>query len=139
MTLEEVLNRAGQMNRAERWTLWTACGTHQLDSLPRTETGGAKRPRYCPRCWTAFSADGVLWNPPCLPDEMGCERWAIYSTARTSDAGRLRASFGVSHRVRAKSASPLAFGLRRGKTDTEAVQLVEADVEAWIRQRRFAN
>ena len=71
MTLEDVLNLAGQMNRAERWKLWTACGTHQLDSLPRTETGGAKRPRYCPRCWTAFSADGVLWNPPCLPHEPG--------------------------------------------------------------------
>jgi hypothetical protein len=40
---------------------------------------------------------------------------------------------------RAESASPLSFGLRRGKTDTEAVQLVEADVEAWIRQRRFSN
>src|SRR6266487_2940861 len=71
MTLEAVLTWAGQMNRAERWTLWTACGQHQLDSLPRTETGGGKRPRYCPRCWTAFSADGVLWNPPCLPDELG--------------------------------------------------------------------
>jgi hypothetical protein len=71
MTLEAVLNRAGLLNRAERWTRWTACGTHQLDSLPRTETGGAKRPRYCPRCWTAFSADGLLWNPPCRPDELG--------------------------------------------------------------------
>jgi hypothetical protein len=71
MTLEAVLNRAGQMNRAERWKLWTACGTHQPDSLLRTEAGGAKRPRYCPRCWTAFSADGVLWNPPCLPHELG--------------------------------------------------------------------
>ena len=75
MTLEEVLNRAGQMNRAERWKLWTACGTHQPDSLPRTEAGGAKRPRYCPSCWTAFSADGVLWNPPCLPHELGL--WAV--------------------------------------------------------------
>ena len=37
MTLEDVLNRASQMDRAERWTLWTACGTHQPDSLPRTE------------------------------------------------------------------------------------------------------
>jgi hypothetical protein len=71
MTLEAVLNRAGQMSRAERWTHWSACGQHQLDSLPRTETGGAKRPRYCPRCWTAFSAEGVVWNPPCLPDELG--------------------------------------------------------------------
>ena len=59
------------MNRAERWTQWTGCGPHQLDSLPRTETGGAKRPKYCPRRWTAFGADGVLWNPPCLPDELG--------------------------------------------------------------------
>jgi len=73
MTLEDVLNRAGQMNRAERWILWTACGTHHPDSLPRTEEGGAKtkRPRYCPRCWTAFSADGVLWNPQCLSNELG--------------------------------------------------------------------
>jgi hypothetical protein len=71
VTLEDVLNRAGQMNRAERWTRWTACGTHQPDSLPRTEAGGARRPRYCPRCWTAFSADGVLWNPPCPPHELG--------------------------------------------------------------------
>ena len=73
MTLEDVLNRAGQMNqmnRADRWKLRTACGTHQPDSLQRTETGGAKQPRYCPRCWTAFGADGVLWNPPCLPDEL---------------------------------------------------------------------
>jgi hypothetical protein len=73
MTLEDVLNRARQMNPAERWTLWIACGTHHPDSLPRTEAGGAKtkRPRYCPSCWTAFSADGVLWNPPCLPHELG--------------------------------------------------------------------
>jgi hypothetical protein len=69
MTLEDVLNRAGQMNGVERWTLWIACGAHQPDSLPRTETGGAKRPRYCPTCWTAFSADGVVWNPACLPPQ----------------------------------------------------------------------
>jgi hypothetical protein len=40
---------------------------------------------------------------------------------------------------RAESASPLSFGLERGKTEAEAVQKVEADVEAWIRQRRFSN
>mgnify|MGYP001608160017 CR=1 FL=1 len=40
---------------------------------------------------------------------------------------------------RMESASPLSFGLRRGKTETEAVQLIEADVEAWIRQHRFSN
>jgi hypothetical protein len=40
---------------------------------------------------------------------------------------------------RAESASPLSFGLRRGKTEAETVQIVEADVEAWIRQRRFSN
>ena len=33
---------------------------------------------------------------------------------------------------RAESASPLSFRLRRGKTEAEAVQMVEADVEAWI-------
>ena len=71
MALEDVLNRAGQMNRADRWKLWTVCGTHQPDSLPRTEAGEPSGPRYCPRCWTAFVADGVLWNPPCLPDDLG--------------------------------------------------------------------
>ena len=40
---------------------------------------------------------------------------------------------------RMESASPLSFGLRRGKTETEAVELIEADVEAWIRQHRFSN
>ncbi len=40
---------------------------------------------------------------------------------------------------RPESASPLSFGLRRGKTEAETVQIVEADVEAWIRQRRFSN
>ena len=63
MTLDECSTGLGQMNRAERWTQLTACGTHHIDSHPRTEAGGAKRPRYCPRCWTALSADGVLWNP----------------------------------------------------------------------------
>jgi hypothetical protein len=29
--------------------------------------------------------------------------------------------------------------LRRGKTEAETVQIVEADVEAWICQRRFSN
>jgi hypothetical protein len=40
---------------------------------------------------------------------------------------------------RAESASPLSFGVRRGKTEAATVQIVEADVEAWIRQRRFSN
>jgi hypothetical protein len=47
----------GYRAEAYQGLVWTL-----LDSLPRTETGGVKRPRYCPKCWTAFSADGVLWN-----------------------------------------------------------------------------
>lgn len=35
------------------------------------QAGGAKRPRYGPGGWTALSADGVRWNPPCLPHELG--------------------------------------------------------------------
>jgi hypothetical protein len=31
--------------------------------------------------------------------------------------------------------SPLSFGLRRAKTEAEAVQMVEADVEKWISER----
>ena len=31
--------------------------------------------------------------------------------------------------------SPLSFGLRRAKTEAEAVQVVEADVEKWISER----
>src|SRR5712691_10290177 len=41
--------------------------------------------------------------------------------------------------TRADSVSPLSFGVRRGKTEAETVQFVEADVEAWIRQRRFST
>jgi len=37
---------------------------------------------------------------------------------------------------RGESVSPLSFGLRRAKTEAEAVQMVEADVEKWISQCR---
>ena len=40
---------------------------------------------------------------------------------------------------RAESVSPLSFGLRRAKTEAEAVQMVEADVEKWISQNRSPN
>jgi hypothetical protein len=36
---------------------------------------------------------------------------------------------------RLDSVSPLSFGLRRAKTEAEAVQMVEADVENWISER----
>jgi hypothetical protein len=36
---------------------------------------------------------------------------------------------------RAECPSPLSFRLRRAKTEAEAVQMVEADVEQWIRER----
>ena len=36
---------------------------------------------------------------------------------------------------RTESVSPLSFGLRRAKTEAEAVQMVEADVEKWISER----
>jgi hypothetical protein len=36
---------------------------------------------------------------------------------------------------RLDSASPLSFGVRRAKTEAEAVQMVEADVEKWIHER----
>ncbi len=48
MTLEEVLNRAGEMNRAERWKLWTACGTHQPDSLPENRGGRSQAAEVLP-------------------------------------------------------------------------------------------
>ena len=40
---------------------------------------------------------------------------------------------------RAESVSPLSFGLRRAKTEAEAVQMVAADVEKWISQSRFST
>ena len=40
---------------------------------------------------------------------------------------------------RAELVSPLSFGLRRAKTEAEAVQMVEADVEIWISQSRFST
>ena len=58
MTLEDVLNRVSQMNRADRWTLWTLCGRHEPDALPGTEAGEAKRPRYCRNA-----------GPPLVPKE----------------------------------------------------------------------
>jgi hypothetical protein len=49
---------------------------------------------------------------------------------------RLRASIGVSDRVdRNVLASPLSFRLHRAKTEAEAVQMVEADVEKWMSER----
>jgi hypothetical protein len=68
-----------------RWRLWTACGTHQPDSLPRTETGRAKRPRYSARCasqWT--SAEPLLDFPP-----------AIRVRARSTT--RFKSSSAISH------------------------------------------
>lgn len=40
---------------------------------------------------------------------------------------------------RAESVSPLSFGVRRGKTEADTVKIVEAEVEAWLRQRRFSD
>ena len=66
MTLEQVLEKAAQMDPGERWKSWLACGLdrHSFDSLPRTETGGSPPPYYCPRCWTAFTYTGAVLNPP---------------------------------------------------------------------------
>ena len=54
----------------------------------------------------------------------------------TATKRRLRASFGVSDRVERHVPAPLSFRLRRAQTEAEAVQMVEADAEKWIRQNR---
>ena len=72
MTLEAVLNRAGQMNRAERWTYGPRVDSTTLIRFReprRAEASGRGIARDAGP--PLVSADGVLWNPPCLPDERG--------------------------------------------------------------------
>ena len=68
MKLREVLERAGELDAAERLRLWEACGEHDLKALPTTETGGGTPPRYCSKCWTAFSYSGAVMNPLKFPE-----------------------------------------------------------------------
>ena len=70
MTLEQVLVKAAAMDQGERWNAWLRCGgdRHQIASLPRTETGGAPPPYYCPECWTTFTYTGTIVNPPASID-----------------------------------------------------------------------
>jgi hypothetical protein len=65
MTLHEVLERAAEMDPAERRTLSELCGTHGMAALPRTTTGGNPGPPpNCPICYTVFSpASFRPWNP----------------------------------------------------------------------------
>ena len=69
MTLHEVLERAAEMNRMDRWHLFNACCQHNFKMLPRTATGGIPGPPYyCPVCMTVFSAASFrMWNPPIPP------------------------------------------------------------------------
>jgi hypothetical protein len=69
MTLTEVLDRASAIAEAERWTLFTACGLHDVRALPRTTTSREDGPPYfCRSCWTAFGAGSFrMWNPPVRP------------------------------------------------------------------------
>jgi predicted RNA-binding Zn-ribbon protein involved in translation (DUF1610 family) len=69
MTLNEVFIHAGNMTETERWTLFTACGPHDVRALPRTTTCRQDGPQYyCRSCWTVFGAGSFrIWNPPVRP------------------------------------------------------------------------
>jgi hypothetical protein len=69
MTLDEVLNSASAMTAADRWTLFTACGPHDVRALPRTTTSREDGPAYfCRSCWTVFGGGRFrMWNPPVRP------------------------------------------------------------------------
>jgi hypothetical protein len=64
MTLHEVLRHAAQMTTTDRRKLVETCGTHDVNALPTTVTGGYPGPpHYCPLCYTAFSAASLKpWN-----------------------------------------------------------------------------
>ena len=66
VALEQVFANAASMDPTERWKAWLKGGGdhHPLASLPRTETGGAPPPYYCPECWTAFTYTGTVLNRP---------------------------------------------------------------------------
>lgn len=68
-TLEEVLALAGRWSNEERYRLWLACGQHDWQSLPRTATGGAPPPHYCPICLCVWTYTGALINAPLRSDE----------------------------------------------------------------------
>jgi len=71
VTLHEVLERAAEMNLADRRKLVRLCGDHDMGTLPRTTTGGHPGPPiYCPICFTVFSpASFRPWNPTSLGGE----------------------------------------------------------------------
>lgn len=65
MKIEQVFERAQGLGGADRWTIWRACGTHDVSSLPTTEPAGERRPiHYCEKCWTLFGPTGQPLNAP---------------------------------------------------------------------------
>jgi hypothetical protein len=75
MTLEAVLNRAGQMNRAERWTLWTACGQHQRDFASENRDGRSQAAEVRPEMLDRLApTEGCGTRRVCLMSCV-CERW----------------------------------------------------------------
>ncbi len=63
--MADVLLKGAAMDKTDRWAAWVACGEHDMDSLPKTATGGSGPLRYCQKCWTLFGRDDVPFNRPC--------------------------------------------------------------------------
>ena len=63
MKLWQVMERAGQLNGAERIRLIRSCGSHEAATIPRAEGNGYSHP-LCSKCWTIFSPSGRVLNPP---------------------------------------------------------------------------
>lgn len=59
MTIDEVTQAADALG-ADRWKIWMKCGLHDWRALPQTDSHG----RYCPQCYTVWTADRAIKNVP---------------------------------------------------------------------------
>jgi hypothetical protein len=66
MTLAMLAKIAANLSSSERYQLWLTCpAPHPTDRLVgMTAPGKFRALRYCPRCFTAFTADGRPVNAP---------------------------------------------------------------------------
>ena len=69
--IDYVFGHANALSPRVRWSVWLACGTHDVETLPTTEPIGpdGEPLRYCPKCWTLFGASGQALNPPPQPKQ----------------------------------------------------------------------
>jgi hypothetical protein len=62
-TRHEIEKTARVLSEKERWDIWTQCGVHTWQALPRIDSGE----HHCPNCCTIGTADGAIQNVPTKP------------------------------------------------------------------------